>query len=333
MFPKRRRAKPHPLVLVIGAMLVTGIYAVGYMHTRDAAARFTNAPTRTRPSPQDMAEAQRVLDMALSSPRRADVSAMSEPSSTSPSVSSPSGMAANHGAAGAEALAAVAPSPRQDAYPSASQIPAATLAEASPTPGSGTPDAASVDVSRRKGAATAMGVAPTDAAANGGAVTGARAVASTKSVDHNLAAPSPTTAVTPAVVTAASGTPPTSTSLPSGASGETAVTTNSTSTSAADSAADKQTSTPDSPKYKDGQYLGYGYCRHGEIQATIVVKGGRIVDSFISGCYTRYTCDWIAKLPPQVVERQSPEVDFVSGATESADAFYYAIVDALKKAK
>ncbi len=31
--------------------------------------------------------------------------------------------------------------------------------------------------------------------------------------------------------------------------------------------------------------------------------------------------------------RQSPDVDNVSGATESANAFYYAVVEALKKAK
>ena len=38
-------------------------------------------------------------------------------------------------------------------------------------------------------------------------------------------------------------------------------------------------------------------------------------------------------LPPQVIARQSPEVDFVSGATQSTNAFYYAVADALKKAK
>jgi len=38
-------------------------------------------------------------------------------------------------------------------------------------------------------------------------------------------------------------------------------------------------------------------------------------------------------LPPQVVERQSAEVDYVSGATQSANAFYFAVVDALSKAK
>jgi uncharacterized protein with FMN-binding domain len=36
---------------------------------------------------------------------------------------------------------------------------------------------------------------------------------------------------------------------------------------------------------------------------------------------------------PQVVARQSPNVDYVSGATQSVDAFYWAVIDALSKAK
>ena len=42
---------------------------------------------------------------------------------------------------------------------------------------------------------------------------------------------------------------------------------------------------------------------------------------------------WIAALPGQVISRQSPNVDYVSGATQSTNAFYYAVVDALSKAK
>ena len=87
------------------------------------------------------------------------------------------------------------------------------------------------------------------------------------------------------------------------------------------------------PKYNDGRYLGWGYCRHGQIQAAVVIEHGRITSAEITQCGTRYSCDWIEKLPPQVVSRQSPEVDFVSGASESADAFYYAIVEALAQAK
>jgi uncharacterized protein with FMN-binding domain len=91
---------------------------------------------------------------------------------------------------------------------------------------------------------------------------------------------------------------------------------------------------PASPaKWKDGTYTGWGTSRHGDIQASVVVEGGRIASASIAQCLTRYSCSWIAPLPPQVVSRQSPEVDYVSGATQSTNAFYYAVVDALSKAK
>jgi uncharacterized protein with FMN-binding domain len=86
-------------------------------------------------------------------------------------------------------------------------------------------------------------------------------------------------------------------------------------------------------KYKDGVYTGWGTCRHGDIQARIEVKEGRIVTSEISQCLTRYSCSWISPLPPQVLQRQSENVDYVSGATDSAVAFYWAVFDALSKAK
>ena len=87
------------------------------------------------------------------------------------------------------------------------------------------------------------------------------------------------------------------------------------------------------PAWKDGTYFGWGSCRHGDIQAEVYVEGGRIIVASISDCRTRYACNVIDKLPPEVAQRQSPEVDYVSGATESATAFYYAVVDALSKAK
>ena len=69
-------------------------------------------------------------------------------------------------------------------------------------------------------------------------------------------------------------------------------------------------------EYKDGTYLGWGYCRHGDIR-----------------CLTRYSCSWIDSLLPQVSERQTADVDWVSGASESSDAFHQAVADALAKAK
>jgi uncharacterized protein with FMN-binding domain len=84
---------------------------------------------------------------------------------------------------------------------------------------------------------------------------------------------------------------------------------------------------------KDGKYSGWGTCRHGDIQATVTVEAGKITSAVISDCQTRYSCDVIDRLPPQVVARQSPDVDRVSGATQSADAFYWAVVQALKQAQ
>lgn len=98
-----------------------------------------------------------------------------------------------------------------------------------------------------------------------------------------------------------------------------------------DSAA--QQADKDHPRYRDGTYTGWGTSRHGDIQASVDIKDGRIADAFISICMTQYSCSWISALPSQVVARQSPDVDFVSGATQSTNAFYYAVVEALKKAK
>ena len=89
---------------------------------------------------------------------------------------------------------------------------------------------------------------------------------------------------------------------------------------------------PEEP-YIDGTFLGWGTSRHGDIQASITIERGRFVAASIAQCQTQYPCSWVAHLPRQVVSRQSPNVDYVSGATQSANAFYWAIVDALKKAK
>lgn len=85
--------------------------------------------------------------------------------------------------------------------------------------------------------------------------------------------------------------------------------------------------------WRDGVYTGYGTSRHGDIEASVEIRGGRIVDAKITQCLTRYSCSWIDNLPRQVIDRQSADVDYVSGATQSSNAFYYAIAEALNKAK
>jgi uncharacterized protein with FMN-binding domain len=86
-------------------------------------------------------------------------------------------------------------------------------------------------------------------------------------------------------------------------------------------------------KWRDGTYRGFGTSFHGDIEAEVTIEGGDIVLASIYKCQTRYPCDIIEHLTLQVLDRQSAEVDNVSRATESADAFSSAIASALKKAE
>lgn len=88
-----------------------------------------------------------------------------------------------------------------------------------------------------------------------------------------------------------------------------------------------------SGNWRDGTYTGWGTSRHGDIKAQVVIRDGRIVEASIASCETRYPCDVIGDIIPQPVARQSPEVDRVSRATESADAYYFGLVEALKEAQ
>ena len=86
-------------------------------------------------------------------------------------------------------------------------------------------------------------------------------------------------------------------------------------------------------RFKDGLYTGWGRSLHGNIEATVEIREGRILSAKISTCKTRWPCARIAYLVPQVAERQSQEVDVITGATHSSDAFYYAVAAALSKAR
>lgn len=93
------------------------------------------------------------------------------------------------------------------------------------------------------------------------------------------------------------------------------------------------TSTPTTISgYRDGTYVGLGKSRHGNIEATVTISGGRIISTAITRCMTRYSCSWIEGLPAQVVARQSAKVDRVSGASDSSKAFVNAVNAALKQA-
>ena len=87
-------------------------------------------------------------------------------------------------------------------------------------------------------------------------------------------------------------------------------------------------------KYKDGAYFGWGSCRLGDLKVIVEMKDDVIVSANIAECYTRYSKNVISRLPGQLVARQNPtKLDRISGASDSSDAYYYAVVEALKAAK
>jgi uncharacterized protein with FMN-binding domain len=178
-----------------------------------------------------------------------------------------------------------------------------------------TPDTAGVDAVPPPQVATAKPIGlparARDTSASGGTVAPAAPVATRSAVDSSA----PTVAVT--VLPAA--TPATDTTRPP-ISGQ--------AIDSAAPAADRQRG-----QLKDGTYTGWGMSRHGDIEASVEIKNGRIIAATITQCLTRYSCSWIAGLPPQIIARQRADVDLVSGATQSTNAFYDAIVEALSKAK
>ncbi|HEY8745413.1 MAG TPA: FMN-binding protein, partial [Chloroflexota bacterium] len=85
-------------------------------------------------------------------------------------------------------------------------------------------------------------------------------------------------------------------------------------------------------RYRDGSYTGMAENRHGYVQATVVIAGGRIASAAISDCGMQYPCSRIAMLPGEVLTRQNTDTDLVSGATMSSTAYQGAVAQALSKA-
>lgn len=84
--------------------------------------------------------------------------------------------------------------------------------------------------------------------------------------------------------------------------------------------------------YRDGTYTGSGSSRRGGVVVSLVVQGGRIASVTITQSTLQYPLRDIAGLPAQVVQRQTAQVDTVSRATYSSQAFKGAVAQALSKA-
>jgi uncharacterized protein with FMN-binding domain len=101
-----------------------------------------------------------------------------------------------------------------------------------------------------------------------------------------------------------------------------------TASAAATSSANAPTVSP----YKDGTYTGTGTSRRGNVSVSVTISGGRITNVTLTKVATEYPASAIASLPAQVVATQSANVNGVSGATYSAQAFRGAVQAALQQA-
>ncbi len=101
----------------------------------------------------------------------------------------------------------------------------------------------------------------------------------------------------------------------------------------AEVAAEEAEAAPSHKPWIDGYYTGWGQSRHGDIQSFVTIKDGMIVNAGIATCETRYPCSVISTILLQPIDLQGPDVDTVSRATESADAYYYGLVKALENAE
>jgi uncharacterized protein with FMN-binding domain len=84
---------------------------------------------------------------------------------------------------------------------------------------------------------------------------------------------------------------------------------------------------------KDGMFSGQGTSRRGNVWVDVTISSGHIASVTITRSTLQYPVRDIAGLPSQVVARQSAQVDIVSGATFSSQAFRTAVSQALGQAK
>ncbi len=119
-----------------------------------------------------------------------------------------------------------------------------------------------------------------------------------------------------------------------GASAPTATSTaTSTSTSTPTATATSTATATATSGYKDGTYSGQGTSRRGGVNVSVTVQGGSITNVQITSVSTQYPVSRIASLPSAVIKQQSANVNVISGATYSSQAFNQAVQQALSLAQ
>jgi len=84
--------------------------------------------------------------------------------------------------------------------------------------------------------------------------------------------------------------------------------------------------------YASGTYSGTGTSRFGNVTVSATISGGKITNVQITRVTTSFPVSRIASLPAQVIQNQTANVNVVTGATYSSQAFKQAVQQALAQA-
>ena len=87
--------------------------------------------------------------------------------------------------------------------------------------------------------------------------------------------------------------------------------------------------------YKDGEYLGKASAYNGNVEVKVTISGGKItaIDIVKTKDDEEYFFDAQKKVIPEILEKQSTDVDTVAGATTSSEGIAHAVQKALEEAK
>ena len=87
--------------------------------------------------------------------------------------------------------------------------------------------------------------------------------------------------------------------------------------------------------YKDGEYLGKASAYNGNVEVKVTISGGKItaIDIVKTKDDEEYFFDAQKRVIPEILEKQSTDVDTVAGATTSSEGIAHAVQKALEEAK
>ena len=90
-----------------------------------------------------------------------------------------------------------------------------------------------------------------------------------------------------------------------------------------------------SDMYKDGEYFGKASAYNGNVEVKVTISGGKMtaIDIVKTKDDEDYFYDAQKKVIPEILEKQSTDVDAVAGATTSSEGIAHAVEKALEQAK